>query len=74
MAASQFWLNIGKIPVSKGDYCKQVVSYSKSSQWIVQSKSFPIQEKEIKIKGQDESKWHKDLKKQIYHHKALKSC
>lgn len=38
MAASQFWLNIGKIPVSKGDYYMQVVYYSQSSQQIVQKK------------------------------------
>lgn len=31
MAASQFWVNIDKTPVSKGDYCMQVVFYSKSS-------------------------------------------
>lgn len=73
MTASQFQLNIGKIPVSTGDYCMQVVSYSKSSQWIVQSKPLSIQEKEINMKGQDKSKWHKDLKKQIFHHKTLRS-
>lgn len=28
-----------------------------------------MQEKEIKMKGEDKSKWHIDLKKQIYHHK-----
>lgn len=52
----------------------QVVYHSKSSQQIVQSKSLSIQKKEIKIKGQDKSKRHKDLKKEVYHHKALKSC
>lgn len=30
MAASQFCINIGKIPVSKSDDYRQVVSYSES--------------------------------------------
>lgn len=35
MAASQIWVNFGKSQIYNGDYCMQVVSFSKGSECLL---------------------------------------